>query len=87
MLMPLDLDPGDRHGCPSSRVGESILRSFSVPRNLWAFDRLLLVLIAGELAGGTLFLLDVCFRPGMGKRNLEVLPMLAAVSPSKRREL
>jgi hypothetical protein len=58
------------------------LRSLSVPRNLWAFDRLLLVPIAGELAG-TLSLLDVCFRPGMGKWNLEVLPMLAAVGPEQ----
>jgi hypothetical protein len=85
MLMPLDLEPGYRHGCPSSRVGESILRSLSVPRNLWAFERLLLVLIVGAFVDIVLSLPDVCFRPGMGKWNLEVLPM-AAVIPSGRRD-
>jgi hypothetical protein len=34
MLMLLDLEPGYRHGCPSSRIGESIFRSLSVPKNL-----------------------------------------------------
>ena len=83
MLMPLDREPGYLQECPSSRIGESILRSLSVPRNLCAFDRLLPVVIVGELAD-KLSLLDVCLRPGNGKWNFEVLPILAAVQRKQR---
>jgi len=84
MLMPLDLEPGYLHECSSSRIGVSILRSLSVPKNLCAFDRLLPAIIVGKLAD-KLSLVDVCFRPGNGKWNFEVLPILATV-PSKQRE-
>lgn len=79
MLMPLDLRLGYLHECPSSRIGESIFRSLSVPKNLCAFDKLLPVVIVGERTGTLLSLLDVCFRPGNGKWNFEVLPILATV--------
>ncbi len=84
MLMPLDREPGYLHECPSSRIGESMLRSLSVPKNLCAFDKLPLVVNVGERAG-TFSLLDVFFRPGNGKWNFEVLPILVIVSQASTR--
>lgn len=62
----------------SACVGESILRAFSVPSIRWAFEPFEMVdVLAGSFngsAGGAL--LDECFRPGIGKENLEVRPIV-----------
>lgn len=75
MLMPLDLELAYLHDWLSSRTGESILRSLSVPNILCAFDMLFPEALARGFAG-SVSLVEACFRPGIGNENLEVRPIV-----------
>ena len=83
--MSLDLELGYLQERSSSRVGESMLRSLSVPKILCAFDNALGT-AAEDLAEALSFSFVVvaCLRPGTGNENLEVRPIVSDNSKPQR---
>jgi hypothetical protein len=88
MLISLDRELGYQDSISSSRMGESMFRSLSGPRILCAFDNLCAAnnfADTGDLAGagksaGSMsisLIVALYLRPGTGKRNLEVRPILS----------
>jgi hypothetical protein len=78
MLMPLTLDAelGWSQERSSSRAGESMLRSLSVPRILCAFGTWPTSWLSDlELLPSFSFVGVLDLRPGKGKENLEARPM------------
>jgi len=58
----------------SAWVGASILSAFSVPSIRWAFESFRVEVLDDSVDAS---LLDECFRPGIGKENLEVRPIVS----------
>ena len=76
ILIVLDSRLEDTRTKSSSRVRESMLRSLSVPNSLCAFERFGDVTV-GDSAGRLALVVEVGFRPGIGKENLDVRPIVS----------
>jgi hypothetical protein len=76
MLIRLDRDGGYFQETSSSLVGDPMLRS-PVPSTRCAFDRLGPALLDGANGVGMISLTAACLRPGKGKENFEVRPIVS----------
>jgi hypothetical protein len=80
MLISLEVELGYfQDSSSSSRLGESIFSSPSVPRSLCAFDKPLGI---GDRVGAfslSFVVVEECFRPGTGNENFDVRPIVSDI--------